>query len=156
MKIDKEMDHGPILIQKIFSIQEMETNLDLESLAGERGAKLIIDNINNYLNHKLIPIEQDHSKATFTYKFQKDDGEISLNDPSQEIQNKFKALPPHIPIFFFIHNKNNQKLIRVKVSQVNLNKDWAKNKLADEIILKVIPEGKKEMSFTDFKKGYLK
>lgn len=155
MQIDKEMDHGGILIQKSIPIQEVETNLDLEIVSGKIGGEMIIEIIDDYLNQKLIPVKQDHSKATYTYKFQKADGEIALDDKASEIQNKYKAFIPHISLFFFIHNKHNNQLIRIKVSEVNLNKEFAKDKLAKDIILKVIPEGKKEISFSDFEKGYL-
>ena len=98
--------------------------------------------------------EQNHSEATFTRKFNKTDGEIKLEDSAIEVQNKFKAFLPHIPIFFSLKHK--EKELRIKISKINLDKDFAKDKSAVDIIKNVIPEGKSEMTWEDFKRGYLK
>lgn len=153
IKLDKEVDHGPILIQKEIQLQDIDTNLSLEKICGQIGAELIIDISDSYLEDTLKLIPQDHERATWTYKFNKSDGEISLEDSAIEIQNKYRALLPHIPIFFFTKHKN--KLIRVKITDVDLNKDALQDKVAKDIILKVIPEGKSEMTFENFKRGYL-
>lgn len=153
IKLDKEVDHGPILIQKEIQLQDIDTNLSLEKICGQIGAELIIDILESYLESTLKLIPQDHERATFTYKFNKSDGEISLEDSAIELQNKYRALLPHIPIFFFIKHKD--KLIRVKITEVNLHKNASKNKIAKDIILKVIPEGKSEITFENFKNGYL-
>ena len=109
--------------------------------------------LNHYLDGSLKLIEQDHTQATITRKFEKKEGEIKLDDKAEEVQNKFKTLLPHIPIFFFIKHKDRD--IRVKVNEIELNKNPVKDKTAKEIIKKVTPEGKSEMSFSDFEKGYL-
>lgn len=154
IKLDEEVDHGPILIQKEIEILEEDINKKLERKCGQEGGEMIAQILESYLEGSLKLKEQDHSKATYTKKFEKFEGEIKLEDRAEILQNKFRALPPHIPIFFFITHK--EKEIRVKVSEIDLSLNSAKNKLAKDIIKKVIPEGKSEMSFSDFKRGYLK
>jgi len=154
IKLDKEVDHGPILIQKEIPILENDTNEILERKCGALGGELILEILPHYLDGTLKLIDQDHDKATFTHKFDKSEGEITLETPAEEVQNRWRALLPHIPIFFFINHK--EKEIRVKVSQINLSKEFAENKTAKEIIEKVIPEGKNEMDFESFVRGYLK
>ncbi len=153
IKLDNEIDHGPILIQKEIEILDEDNNEILERKCGAIGGELILQILPHYLEGSLRLIEQDHSKATFTRKFEKFEGEINLNDDAEIVQNKFKAFLPHIPIFFKINHKN--KEIRIKVSKININREFAKGKLAKEIIEKVIPEGKNEMTFESFVNGYI-
>lgn len=152
--LDEEIDHGPILIQKELTLLETETNLEIEKKSGQLGAQLILEVLEAYLSKTLKLKEQKHSQATFTYKFQKADGEITLEDTALEIQNKFRALTPHIPLFFFI--QHHQQPLRIKIIEIDFNKKLNENKLARDIILKVIPEGKPAMTWENFKNGYLK
>lgn len=154
IKLDEEIDHGPILIQTEINIENDDTNEIVERKAGNFGAQMLTQILDHYIDGNLKLIEQDHEKATFTHKFEKKEGEIKLEDKAEELQNKFKAFLPHIPIFFFINHKDRD--MRIKVTKINLNKDFAKEKSAKEIIQKVIPEGKSEINFSDFEKGYLK
>jgi methionyl-tRNA formyltransferase len=154
IKLDKEMDHGPIYIQKEVQIDDIDTNEQFERKIGAVGADLLNEIIIHIVQDTIRPIEQDHDIATFTHKFEKKDGQISLSDEAILLQNKFKALIPHISIYFILNHNN--KDIRVKISEIILEKDKAKDKIAKDIILKVIPEGKKEMDFKDFMRGYLK
>ena len=154
MKLDEEIDHGPILIQTELQLEDEDTNEIIERKAGNMGGQMISQILEHYIAGNLKLLDQDHNKATFTRKFEKKEGEIKLEDKAEELQNKFRAFLPHIPIFFFINHKDRE--IRVKITEINLDKDFAKDKSAKEIIKKVIPEGKSEMTFTDFEKGYLK
>ena len=153
IKLDKEVDHGPILIQNHVEIINEDTNEKLERKCGALGAEMINQILEHYIDGNINLIEQDHNIATFTRKFEKKEGEIKLEDNAEMVQNKFRAFLPHIPLFFFINHKDRE--MRVKVTDINLSKDFAKNKIAKEIIEKVIPEGKSEMTFKDFEKGYL-
>lgn len=169
IKLDRDVDHGPILIQKDINILEEDINEKLERRCGTIGAELLIEILPHYLDNTLSLIEQEHSKATFTRKFEKKEGEISLDDKAEILQNKYRAFLPHIPIFFFINKsypepfpkerekiQNTIKQIRVKIISINLSRDFAENKSAKDIIEKVTPEGKSEMTWQDFERGYLK
>lgn len=153
MKLDEEVDHGPILIQTEMDLAIDDINEKAERKAGAFGGEMLSQILNHYLDGSLKLIEQDHAQATFTSKFSKAEGEIKLDDDAKTVQNKFKALLPHIPIFFFIKHKDRE--IRTKVNEIELDKNLAKDKQVKEIIKKVTPEGKSEMNFSDFEKGYL-
>jgi len=153
MKLDEEVDHGPILIQTDMDLEIEDVNEKVERKAGRFGGEMLAQILNHYLDGSLKLIDQDHSQATHTRKFSKAEGEIKLEDNAETVQNKFKALLPHISIFFFINHKDRE--IRIKVNEIELDKNLAKNKQVKEIIKKVTPEGKSEMNFSDFEKGYL-
>ena len=153
MKLDKEMDHGPILIQTQFEINKEATAGTLEVEAGQLGGELLTQVLIHYLDGTLIPKEQEHTKATICKKITKELGEIKLEDNANEARNKFRALTPWPSLYFFI--KHNKKNIRVKVAKVDLIKDINEKSKAEDIILSVIPEGKKEMDWESFKRGYI-
>jgi hypothetical protein len=45
--------------------------------------------------------------------------------------------------------------MRVKVTSVDIQKEIHKDTPAVDVLLQVIPEGKKEISWEDFRRGYL-
>ncbi len=147
MKLDKEMDHGPILAQNIIPVTSLDTAGTLEIKAGQMGGQMLIEIIEHYVNGNLIPKEQDHSSATFCKFIEKSEGEIKLTDDINSIKNKYRAFTPWPGIFFF--HQHSDKNIRVKINRLNLNENTL-----DNCIESVTPEGKSEISWADFKHGY--
>jgi methionyl-tRNA formyltransferase len=151
MKLDSEVDHGPILAQSRLSVERRDNSLTLEVKAGIEGGDLLSKCLPHFLDGTLLPKEQDHSKATFCKKIEKEMGEIRLEDPSKELLKKWKAFTPWPGVFFFIiHNR--QKM-RIKISEIDVNKVYD-DIFVKDCIIKVVPEGKKEISFQDFTRGY--
>jgi methionyl-tRNA formyltransferase len=154
MKLDKEMDHGPILVQQGFTINPLATSGTLEVTSGQLGGALLVQVLPFYLDGSLVPKEQNHSEATFCKKMTKEMGEVTLLTDAKTVQNKFRALTPWPGIYFFITHKG--KEIRVKITDVDLAlSSGVDSLLASDIIRLVIPEGKKEMDFESFKRGYM-
>jgi len=141
MVMDEKMDHGPIVAQEKVEIPEGVKYKELEVILGKKGAELLEKTLDNYLDGKIKPKEQNHKKATFTKILKRDDGKVSLNDDPEEIERKSRALDPW-PGIYIIWKGKRIKLLEVAVED---------NKL---IIKKVQPEGKKEMSFEDFLRGH--
>lgn len=153
MKLDSEMDHGPILVQSAFIIEAKTTSGTMEVSCGQLGGELLAQVLPHYLDGSLVPKEQDHSKATICKKITKDLGEITLTTRADEVQRKFRALTPWPGIYFFIKHKD--KEIRVKVNAVDLLLSGTETLVAGDVIQKVTPEGKHEISWEDFQRGYL-
>jgi methionyl-tRNA formyltransferase len=151
MFLDNEIDHGPILKQEIYySFEEMKdaTTTDFERLAGVYGASLLLDGLlNDYVTGAISVVEQDHSKATFTKKFNKETGLVRLQDDIEHIHAVYRACTPW-PGCYFIH-RHEEKDIRVKISEMKYSEGIP-------VITKVIPESKKEMSYESFKNGFIK
>ena len=74
IKLDSEMDHGPILAQKAFTINPLSNTGTLEVTCGQLGGELLVEVLPHYLNGNLIPKEQDHTKVTTCKKITKDLG----------------------------------------------------------------------------------
>lgn len=152
MKLDKEMDHGPILVQTAYTIPTEATSGTLEVLCGQVGGELLTQVLESYCNGILIPKEQDHTRATICKKITKELGEITLETPADEVRRKFRALTPWPSVYFFHTHKNNT--IRIKVTAVDLASYREDTSTAKDVILSVIPEGKKEIDFQSFLRGY--
>ena len=145
MKMDEEMDHGPIIACKEVEIDEWPVYEIYEENMAKIGAQLFIENLEKYFNGEIKTQNQDHTKATFTKKFEKSDGQIDLNDKPRNNWLKYCAFHEW-PKTFFIHKHNNSE-IRIKITDASFEN-------GNFVIKKVIPEGSKEMTFDEFKRGY--
>ncbi len=153
MKLDSGMDTGPLLVQSAFIIDPQATAGTLEVECGQLGGELLVQVLPHYMEGTLVPKPQGEDDVSICKKITKNLGEISLQTNGAEAQRKFRALTPWPSVYFFIDHKG--KNIRVKVTGVDLSLTGSDSLVASDIITKVIPEGKHEMSFEDFKRGYL-
>ena len=151
MQLDKEMDHGPILVQNTFTISPYANAGTLEVSCGQLGGELLSSILPHYLDGTLIPKEQNHTEATVCKKITKDLGLIHLDDDIDIVRRKFRALNPWPTLYFFIKHKD--LMMRVKINELELviEKDSRK---AKDYILSVTPEGKKQMDWESFGRGY--
>ncbi len=92
----------------------------------EKGAELLVKNFEN------TPIEQDHTKATYTKKTIKEDGLIDLQDDAYKNYRKYCAYTPWPSVFYFKDD------MRIKITKARFENGAF-------IIEKIIPEGKSEM-----------
>ncbi len=153
IQMDAEMDHGPIVAMHQEKVSPWpQTYSELERYLAIKGADILADNLKAYVSGKLKPEPQRHEDATYTAKIEKQDGLISLEELTGELgwKNflKYNALYEWPGLFFFAKKAGvdtDATDIRVKV------KDAAWNTALETMeILRVIPEGKKEMSWKEF------
>ena len=138
MELDEEMDHGPIVAQASITPEEWPIRASmLEELLAREGGKLLAEAIPPYMEDKIIPEPQDHTKATFTKKISKEDGLIQLSDDPYSNYLKFCAYDGWPGTYFFQNGK------RVKIAD-------AKYESGAFAPLRVIPEGKKETGYQDY------
>jgi methionyl-tRNA formyltransferase len=152
MKLDKEMDHGPLLVQSATTVSPHANADTLEVQLGQTGGQLLVSVLSHYLEGTLIPQEQDHSHVTICKKITKDMGLIHCDDDIDIVRRKFRALTPWPGLYFFIDH--GEKVMRVKVNEVELIEEKESRKVSDYII-SVTPEGKKQMDWESFKRGYM-
>ncbi len=139
MILDEEMDHGPLIGQADYEIEDSTTKESLYSNLSKLGAILIKDYVPEYLRGGLTAIAQHHDHATYCEKFTKENGEIDEHDTSKKLWNKWRAFYGWPGLYFF--KENDGKKIRYKISDATLEN----NKF---VIKKVIPEGKKEIEYS--------
>jgi len=90
MRVDEELDHGPMLAVETTEIGPDERTPSLAARLSRLGA--------NALSHVLAtwPAEtsQDHTAATYAPKIEKSEGAIQWTDSTASIYNKFRAFDP--------------------------------------------------------------
>ena len=159
MLLDEQVDHGPTL--KAVSFQLLAFSFKYEGLRNKLahlGGKLLAETIPDWLAGKIKPVEQDHTKATFTKMIKKEDGLIDFADLAAkplETYRKFLAYQPWPGIYFFEpagSSRAKSKDHRVKI--VTAHPDSSLGGLASKLVLdRVIPEGGKEMTWEAYRHG---
>lgn len=144
MELTLGMDEGPILIQEEVEIPKESWPIrgnELDEILFKKGGKMLAEVLPSWINGEIAVQEQDHAQATYCTKITKEMGELDLtHDPYQNLL-KIRAFDGWPGTFFFAE-KNGEK-IRVKVVDATIENEAL-------VITKIIPEGKKEMDYTDF------
>lgn len=100
MKMSKAMDEGPLAAQIVYPIPPHATSGTLFAELGEQAAQFIPDALIQVADRgESIFKEQDHSKATFSKKIEKEDGRIDFKKSADEIFKQFCAFTPWPGIF---------------------------------------------------------
>ena len=144
IRIDAEMDHGPIVSQQKLDIIWPQDAEIASKILAEAGGEMLARIIPAWIRNEIHEITQDESRATYTRKIETKDGEINLNDFPEKNWKKYLAYRHSPGVYFF--TKRNQKDTRVIVTKALFEN-------GQFIIQRVKPEGKKEMGYEDFKRG---
>jgi methionyl-tRNA formyltransferase len=91
MEIDAKMDHGPILAQEKQALSGKETPEELYAILTNKGVKLFLENIDDYLEEKVDPLPQVHDMATITHFVKKEDGKLWLDESPEQLERMVRA-----------------------------------------------------------------
>jgi len=141
MLIDEKVDHGPIVAQEIVEFEEWQHKDVVSTKLASIGGKILAKILPPYVAGEISPVEQNHHESTFTKKIEKPDAEIFLDENPRKNFLKIMAYTPHPGAFFF--TEKHGKKIRVKITDAKYENDTLQ-------ILRVIPEGKKEIDYSLF------
>ncbi len=146
MLIDDEMDHGPILAQEeSISWENNLLNLPkssvLQDMLAKIGGRMLSEVIPKYVRNEIVPVVQNHVQATYTKKISKDDGLLNFEDNMESNYRKIKAFDVWPRAYFF--QECHEKQIRVIVTDATIKNN-------ELVLMKVIPEGGKEMPYEEF------
>lgn len=146
--LDADMDHGPLLAQKEIPqhILPKDSYRDVaEKILAQEGARMVSEVLPRWLAGTHPTTEQNHDNATFCKKIEKTDGEVDITtDNPEEIVRKVHAFVGWPGVFFF--TDYNGMRIRVLITKAHVEHGLL-------VITSVKPEGKNEMSYTDFLRG---
>jgi methionyl-tRNA formyltransferase len=159
MQIEETMDTGPILVQKKIETENWPVGRkNLEKILAIEGARLFAHVMPEWLQDAIDPIMQNEAEATYCQKIEKENGELQINLNNLPIgreayQNilKIKAFEEWPTAYFFTERSG--KKIRVIITDAAIENPSTSSGQVILKILKVIPEGKKEMSYADFLRG---
>lgn len=92
MRMDEQLDHGPILAARETEIGDREDAAALGARLAEMGAALLVETLERL--DRITPVEQDHARATVAPKLTRADGELDWSLPAAEIDRRVRALAP--------------------------------------------------------------
>ena len=151
IKMDEEIDHGPIIAQESLTIEKTDKWPDLEKKLTDLAFEMFKKTV--FIKDSLQLKPQNHSLATYTKKLAKQDGfiEISnfkfqISNSPEKLYNLFRGLYPWPGIWTILPNGK-----RLKITGLNIVRN--KN-LCSLQIKRVQLEGKKEVDFETFKRAY--
>jgi methionyl-tRNA formyltransferase len=145
IQMDERMDHGPIIAQASVTLEEWPVRATLlENLLAQEGGKLLAEVLPQWIKRKIDSVEQEHGNASYTKKITKEDGLIDLSDDAYKNYLKFCAFAGWPGVYFF--TEKNGKKVRVKITDAELA-------LGEFRVLRVIPEGKREVDYDQFIKA---
>ncbi len=150
MKMDEQLDHGPIIAQEEADILPKERHPELAKRLSNLSYKLFKKAVNEFVSHEnsIHMRDQDEAKATFTKTFTKQDGftpTADFSEKPQEVFNRFRGLYPWPGLWTKVILNDREQ--RLKITDLDIEED----KL---IIKKVQLEGKKEVDYSSFKEAY--
>jgi methionyl-tRNA formyltransferase len=170
MKMDKNLDTGPIIAQAKLLINDNDTTEMLYAKLSKIGAELLIPSIKDYCENIIQPIAQNNALATYVKTLKKSDGHIDWKKSSNELERFVRAMSswPGAFAYFPLPDNKLQTIKIIKTATVVLsdnnyqpgeifkqsNKLFIKCGQGALQILEVQLAGKKAISGEDFLKGY--
>ena len=92
MKMDEQLDHGPVLAARSTAIGARENAAGLTTRLAEMGAELLVETLDRL--DDIDAVEQDHAGATLAPRLRKEEGELDLSMEAREIDRRVRALQP--------------------------------------------------------------
>lgn len=92
MKMDEQLDHGPVLGTRATPIGEREDGAELTARLAQMGAELLVRTLENFDGVRAEA--QDHARASVASKLNKNEGELEWDMGAVEIDRRVRALQP--------------------------------------------------------------
>lgn len=162
MKMDAELDTGPILWQKALKIEPDDNYTTVEQKLAKIAILGLTEAIPDYITGTLSTTPQNNTKATVCKELTRKDGKIDWRKTAQQIYNQYRGLTPWPGVWTMWNNKR-LKLLQIKpsnkylpVGQVLVEGDKIYIGTSDKAIeiLKLQLEGKQKMNAMQFINGY--
>ena len=160
MKIVEELDSGPISNVYKIKIDPEQNAQEISDKLSMLAAEKILDNVDDILDDKAKFFDQDHSKATYAKKINKDEGHINWKDEASKLISKINGLFP-VPGAFFNFDGERYKILKAKIGNgignvgevISDNLEIACGKNQSIKILEIQRQGKKPQKVGEFMLG---
>lgn len=163
-RLDEGIDTGEILLQKKISIGEEETTPELYQRLSVTGSEALMEAIGMLESGQINPLKQDDSLASKAPKLKKEEAQIDWKLSSEQIFNKIRAFKPFPGTFTYFNGKRlgiqwaqklNGNTGNHAGTVISVTHDFFDVQCGVGIlrVLKVKPEGRKEMDVRDFLSG---
>jgi len=91
IKMTKDMDAGPIIMQQEIGIEEQDSAITLEDKLAKKAQELLINSLKAIENKTYNLTAQDEDKVSFAPKLKKEDGLIDWGKSAQDIYNLIRG-----------------------------------------------------------------
>ena len=167
MKMDKGLDTGAVYSTFRMPLTGKEDAESLELALGNLAAEHSGTILRDIFNGALTAVPQDTSLASYSGKISKEDGLIDWSRPAQELERKSRAYHPWPGISFPLKTTSRETVVRISSCEMadGFSGSPGETVAADKKewiiacgtgalrLLKVVPQGKKEMSGAEFIRG---
>jgi methionyl-tRNA formyltransferase len=100
MRVDEELDHGPMLAVETTEIDPDERTPQLAKRLAVIGAAAMARVLRDLESGTAVDTPQDHERATIARKIEKSEGAITFDESVATIYNRFRAFDPWPGISF--------------------------------------------------------
>lgn len=167
MKMDKGLDTGAVYKTFRMQLTGKEDAESLELALGELAAEHTGTVLRDIFTGSLPAVPQDSSLATYSGKISKEDGLVDWSRPAAELERKSRAYHPWPGISFPLKTASRETVIRISSCEIAEGfagqpgevlaadkKEWVIACGSGALrLLKVVPQGKNEMSGAEFIRG---
>jgi len=112
MKLDAGVDTGPILSQRIITIDPDDTGGSLFEKLATMGGELLMDTLPDYLSGKIKPQPQDAERSTYAPMLKKEDGLLDFSQHADGLARRVRAFNPWPGTYFLM----NESIIKVNAA----------------------------------------
>jgi methionyl-tRNA formyltransferase len=94
IKLDEGLDTGPVLTAQAVDIGTEEDSGGLTDRLARLGARLLVDNLDGYVNGEVVPVPQSGEGASYAAKLSKADRALSVDTDPTSFVNRVRGLSP--------------------------------------------------------------
>ena len=162
MMMDEGLDTGDMLVVKKLPIGEFDTSGTMFEKLAEISKDALSETIDLIKSGKLVRVPQNHSEMTYAPMISKEMSYIDFNKTAKEVCCHIKGMNP-MPGAKITVNGKIVKILMAKVVEKESEKAGVVVECKDRLVisckdknievLKIQPEGKKQMDIEDFLKG---
>ena len=113
MKISEKLDTGPVCNTYKINLDKTDNAQDVSEKLSYLASEKLLNDLDMILDDKIHFTEQDHSKATYAKKIQKQEGLIDWNNSAEKIIGKINGLFP-VPGAFFLFKGERYKILKAE------------------------------------------
>ena len=117
MKIAEKLDAGPTMLKKEIKLSNEMNAEDVSNQLSKIGSEIISDCLDLIETSKAKFVEQDHSKATYAKKINKEEVKISWDEDAIKIIAKINGLYPN-PGAWFLFQGERYKILKATLSDL--------------------------------------
>jgi methionyl-tRNA formyltransferase len=118
MKMDADLDTGPILAMRRAPILPMDDSQILHDRLAQLGAELLVETIPDYVAGIILPQTQPIEGSSYAAKIKKEDGQIDWHKPAVQIWNRLRAFTPWPGAFVFLIAEPKPLLLKIWKAEV--------------------------------------